>query len=96
MASPDAIYIHGDDFYVSAKNTKIMKTRLLDGNLDDHWEYEVNNFGGGNQELGASPMQTKGARGSCPLGGACGRDAHDPFNKRLCNFRACAPCSRCK
>jgi beta-glucanase (GH16 family) len=26
------------------------KTELLKGNLLDHWEYEVNNFGGGNQE----------------------------------------------
>ena len=26
------------------------KTELLTGNLLDHWEYEVNNFGGGNQE----------------------------------------------
>ena len=25
-------------------------TELLKGNLLDHWEYEVNNFGGGNQE----------------------------------------------
>ena len=27
-----------------------MKTELLKGNLLDHWEYEVNDFGGGNQE----------------------------------------------
>ena len=26
------------------------KTELLTGNLLDHWEYEVNDFGGGNQE----------------------------------------------
>jgi hypothetical protein len=26
------------------------KTELLKGNLLDHWEFEVNNFGGGNQE----------------------------------------------
>ena len=36
-------------------------------------------------------LQTKGARASCPLRGACGRDAHAPFNKRLCNFRDAPP-----
>ena len=38
-------------------------------------------------------LQTKGARASCPLRGARGRDAHSPFNKHLCNFRRCVSLS---